>query len=152
MEISYFIRALHNGIDRIALGKFLFLHSRRIFSASNGLAFQRVRCCSVAIHLPSCRSHQEISLADRASSRIVTVVQALEEICQNKAVVIVKKYPSRRNHRFTFSGLSHSDILGCNIKFFIAEYIQSYRQQMRLVKQSLLFVPSIDGQASGLRQ
>ena len=72
----------------------------------------------------------------------MTVVQALEEIRQNKAVVIIKKHPSRCNHRFAFSGLSHSDILGCYIKLVIAEYIQSYREQVRLIK-ALSFVKSV---------
>ena len=68
-------------------------------------------------------------------------MQALKEIRQHKAIVIIKIYSSCCNHSFAFCCFAHCDILGCRIKYFIAENIQCNRQQMRLIKSFCFIKP-----------
>ena len=97
---------------RISCSQFLTVNACRILFAGDLLAPKSIGGHAGAVPLPPCRGHKEVSFADLALPWVIPVVEALEEIRDDKAVIAVKKQPSCYNLSFTLGVLLVGSIFG----------------------------------------
>ena len=85
---------------RIGCCQLLAVNTCRILFAGDLLTPEGIGRHTGTVSLPPCRGHKEVAFADLTLPWVMTVMQPLEEVCDNKTVVTVKEQSPCHNLSF----------------------------------------------------